>query len=99
MPNRILVADDETSSRKTRTSGLEGEGYTVTAGSNYEEALAENARRAGDLAGVGGEQFRRFHQHADAFRPYPAAGECGDRHSIVGIGSRRRQNSYASGSA
>ncbi|MBM3277525.1 MAG: sigma-54-dependent Fis family transcriptional regulator [Candidatus Handelsmanbacteria bacterium] len=52
LPLKILVADDEASIRKTLATCLEGEGYAVTAVSNYEDALAENARRAFDLAFV-----------------------------------------------
>ncbi|MCC7265248.1 MAG: sigma-54-dependent Fis family transcriptional regulator [Candidatus Latescibacteria bacterium] len=51
-PLKILIADDETSIRKTLAICLETEGYAVTAVSNYEDALAENARRAFDLAFV-----------------------------------------------
>ena len=52
MPLRILIVDDEQNIRKTLALYLETEGYLVSAVSNYEDALAQNARHAFDLAFV-----------------------------------------------
>jgi NtrC-family two-component system response regulator AlgB len=49
---RILVVDDELNIRKTLTVCLETEGHTVTAVSNFQDALAESARSSFDLAFV-----------------------------------------------
>ena len=46
----ILIVDDEINIRKTLTVCLETEGHRVTAVSNFEDALAEAARRSFELA-------------------------------------------------
>jgi NtrC-family two-component system response regulator AlgB len=46
----ILVVDDEVNIRKTLTVCLETEGHRVTAVSNFQDALAEAARRSFELA-------------------------------------------------
>lgn len=48
----ILVVDDELNIRKTLAVYLETEGHTVTAVSNFKDALAEGSRRSFDLAFV-----------------------------------------------
>ena len=48
----ILVADDELNIRKTLSLCLETDGHHVVAVSNYQDALAETARRVFDLAFV-----------------------------------------------
>ena len=51
-PLRVLVVDDEINIRKTLAICLETEGHTVTAVSNFKDALAEASRRSFDLAFV-----------------------------------------------
>jgi len=48
----ILVVDDELNIRKTLSVYLETEGHKVTAVSNYQDAVSENARRSFDMAFV-----------------------------------------------
>jgi NtrC-family two-component system response regulator AlgB len=48
----VLVVDDEINIRKTLSVCLESEGHRVVAVSNFEDALAEAARRSFDLAFV-----------------------------------------------
>jgi two-component system, NtrC family, response regulator AlgB len=48
----ILVVDDEINIRKTLAMGLESQGHSVVAVSNAQDAVAEAARRAFDLAFV-----------------------------------------------
>jgi two-component system, NtrC family, response regulator AlgB len=52
IPLNILIVDDEQNIRKTLALYLETEGYKVISVSNYEDALAENARHSFDLAFV-----------------------------------------------
>jgi len=49
---KILVVDDEVNIRKTLSLCLEGNGHTVVAVSNFEDAVAEASRRSFDLAFV-----------------------------------------------
>jgi NtrC-family two-component system response regulator AlgB len=48
----VLVVDDELNIRKTLSLCLETEGHTVTAVSNFQDALAEASRQSFDLAFV-----------------------------------------------
>ena len=48
----ILVVDDEANIRKVLSVSLEVKGHTVTAVSNFQDAVAEAARRSFDLAFV-----------------------------------------------
>lgn len=48
----IIVVDDEVNIRKTLSLCLEGEGHTVVAVSNFEDAVAEASRRSFELAFV-----------------------------------------------
>jgi two-component system, NtrC family, response regulator AlgB len=52
VPLNILIVDDEINIRKTLSVCLETEGHRVTAVSNFEDALSENARRSFDVAFV-----------------------------------------------
>ena len=47
-----LVVDDEVNIRKTLSLCLEGNGHTVVAVSNFDDAVAETSRRSFDLAFV-----------------------------------------------
>ncbi|MBI1319041.1 MAG: response regulator [Candidatus Hydrogenedens sp.] len=49
-PQRILIIDDELNIRKTLSMCLEAEGHDVIAVGNPKDALAENGRRAFDIA-------------------------------------------------
>ncbi len=51
-PLSILIVDDEVNIRKTLTVCLETRGHTVIAVSNFQDAVAEAARRSFDLAFV-----------------------------------------------
>ncbi|MGE5284867.1 MAG: sigma-54-dependent transcriptional regulator [Actinomycetota bacterium] len=51
-PTNVLVVDDESNIRKTLAICLEGEGHRVTAVSNFQDAVAEAARRIFHLAFV-----------------------------------------------
>jgi NtrC-family two-component system response regulator AlgB len=48
----VLIVDDEVNIRKTLSLCLEGEGHTVVAVSNFDDAVAEALRRSFDLAFV-----------------------------------------------
>ncbi|MDD1713538.1 MAG: sigma-54 dependent transcriptional regulator [Methanoregulaceae archaeon] len=48
----ILIVDDEVNIRKTLSLCLEGNGHTVVAVSNFDDAVAEASRRSFDLAFV-----------------------------------------------
>jgi NtrC-family two-component system response regulator AlgB len=51
-PLNILIVDDELNIRKTLSLHLETEGHTVTAVSNFQDALVEASRRSFELAFV-----------------------------------------------